>query len=507
MTRLPPAPPLLAALLLGSAALPARAQCDGAPLEELVPAAATGRDNFGWSVGVDGPVAAMGAPDAAPAGVITGVVSVYRHDGLAWQEEAQLLPKGIQPRDQFGWAVAVSGNVVAVGETGDDSRGNDAGSVVVFRYDGTKWVEEQELTASDGAASDSFGHAVAVSGNLLVAAAVYDDANGILSGSAYVFRFDGVQWVEEAKLTAGDGQPLDLFGQDVDIDGDLIVVGAWQHDHAGLDSGAAYVFREAGGAWLEEQELLAADAAPADQLGAAVAVSAGRVLVGAWLDDDNGTNSGSAYVFLDSGGAWTEEQKLLAGDGAIGDQFGRALDLDGGTIVVGAHFADERGNDAGAAYSYGLVAGQWVEGPKLLAGDGMPLDELGATVAVSGEVALVGAPLHDQPQGVDAGAVYAFLVNGLILEANQNDFGPGDSLLLRTCAGQPLTPRLLAVVQVNGTPAFLRVEVGLLDAAGQRDFGGIVPPGLGGLVARFAALGFTPALRLDLSNVQELTFR
>ena len=147
------------------------------------------------------------------------------------------------------------------GPTRDDDNGVDSGSAYVFRYDGSDWVEEAKLTASDGAADDYFGGSVAISGDTAVVGAVCDDDNGRNSGSAYVFRYDGSDWAEEAKLTASDGAAYDYFGCSVAVSGDTAVVGASDDDDNGLDSGSAYVFRYDGSDWTEEAKLTASDGA------------------------------------------------------------------------------------------------------------------------------------------------------------------------------------------------------------------------------------------------------
>jgi hypothetical protein len=190
-----------------------------------------------------------------------------------------------------------------VGTSWDDDNGADSGSAYVFRWDGSSWVEEQKLLASDSTEHDYFGDSVSISGDVaLVGALDYDD----FSGSAYVFRWDGVGWVEEQKLLASDGTALDHFGGSVSISEDAALVGAYGDYHNGVAySGSAYVFRWDGSSWVEEQKLLTSDGATYDfikgsygnHFGGSVSISGDVALVGATFDDDNGAYSGSAYVF------------------------------------------------------------------------------------------------------------------------------------------------------------------------------------------------------------------
>ena len=178
---------------------------------------------------------------------------------------------------------------------------------------GETWIEQAKLTASDAAAGVFFGVSVAMDGDYIVIGAAADDANGLNSGSAYVFTRSGNIWTEQAKLTASDGTIGDALGASVSINGDYIVVGT-------AFSGSAYVFARNANIWTEQAKLTASDGATFDGFGLSVAINGDKVVVGADGDDDNGPESGSAYVFTRNGNIWTEQAKLLASDGATGDR-------------------------------------------------------------------------------------------------------------------------------------------------------------------------------------------
>lgn len=165
-------------------------------------------------------------------------------------------------------------------------------------------VEHHELLASDGRARDVFGSSVAVSGDVALVGARWDNPKGSLSGSAYAYRYDGASWVEEQKLLASDGAAFDQFGISVAVSGDVAVIGAWLDDDNGSESGSAYVYRYDGASWMEEQKLLASDGATEDEFGHSVAVSNDVALVGAPSDGDKGEWSGSAYVYRYDGASW-----------------------------------------------------------------------------------------------------------------------------------------------------------------------------------------------------------
>lgn len=162
------------------------------------------------------------------------------------------------------------------------------------------------------------------------------------------------RFIEVAKLLAGDGASEDVFGYSVGLDGDTAVFGAWGDDDNGGNSGSAYVFTRAAGVWSEQQKLTASDGEGGVSFGFVVAVDGDTVVVSAWLDDDNGDNSGSIYVFTRSAGVWTEQLKLLASDGRAEDHLGYfrpGVQLSGSTVVTGAP-QDTTPGEAGAAYVF-----------------------------------------------------------------------------------------------------------------------------------------------------------
>ncbi len=198
---------------------------------------------------------------------------------------------------------------------------------------------------------------------------------------------------EVAKLLANNGAARDYFGNSVALDGDTVLIGAWGDQDNGDDSGSAYVFTRSGSSWTEQAKLTAIEGAALDLFGNSVALFGDTALIGAWGDHDNGNNdSGSAYVFTRSGSSWTELAKLTASDGAADDWFGISVALDGDTAVVGA----EQGRQgvfpiSGAAYVFTRSGGSWTEQAKLLASDGTFGDGFGRSVALSGDTLVIGA--------------------------------------------------------------------------------------------------------------------
>ena len=260
----------------------------------------------------------------------------------------------------FGYSVSVSGDYAVVGAPTIVpwlDHLNDAGSAYIFFRSGTTWTQQQKLTVSDafvasGDASDPlrdyFGWRVSVSGDYVVVGA-YRANND--AGSAYVFVRSGTTWTQQQKLTALDAAPGDYFGYSVSISGDYVVVGAHGANNFGADDvGSAYVFVRSGTTWTQQQKLTASDAASGDSFAYSVSVSGDYVVVGA-----HGANNyaGSAYVFVRSGTTWTQQHKLTASDAGSYDHFGRSVSVSGGYAVVGAYGNDDAGSNSahmGSAY-------------------------------------------------------------------------------------------------------------------------------------------------------------
>jgi len=208
----------------------------------------------------------------------------------------------------------------------------------------TPHSNETKITASDGASGDFFGFSVAVGCGRIVVGAFEDDDNGSNSGSAYIFDLDGNQL---AKITASDGAASDFFGS-VAVGCGRIVVGAYGDDDNGSDSGSAYIFDLDGN---QLAKITASDGAASDFFGRSVAVGSGRIVVGARFDDDNGSSSGSAYIFDLDG---NQLSKITASDGAASNFFGYSVAVGCGRIVIGAYGDDDNGSASGSAYIFNL---------------------------------------------------------------------------------------------------------------------------------------------------------
>jgi len=401
-----------AVMCLGS---PASAQtpCEAAELFDIDGGTS---DVFGTAVAIDGLTAVVGAVYNDENAWNGGAAYVFRFDPgtSSWVQEQKLLPNdGSGASDFFGRAVAIVGDTVVIGVPRDDDNGEDSGSVYVFRFDGSIWIQQQKILPADGAAGDEFGTSLAMEGSTLVIGARFDDDNGYNSGSAYVYRDQGSNWVQVQELLATDDDPEEeRFGKSVAIDNGTVVVGAIDYVN-GDHLASAFVFRldAAASQWNQEQKLvIPVGSGP-------VAISGDRILIGSGNDDQSGLVSGAAYIFRFDGSSWSEEQKLVASDAAPFNAFGGyGVAFAGDTVVIAAPGHDHGCpnpdeiygfcDNFGAAYVFHFDGVVWVEVAELVAPGSTP-GNFGRSAAISGDTLLIGATFA-LGNGLWSGSTYVF---------------------------------------------------------------------------------------------------
>ena len=278
--------------------------------------------------------------------------------------------------------------------------------------DGLDWPE-QKLSADNGAAQYGFGRGIAISGDTAFVAAL----NAPAGGAVYVFERTQAGWSQVQQLNAIDSPDGANFGFSIAIDNDTAVIGADRTtltDDGLRHQGAAYIFRKGDdGLWTQMQMLTASDFGAEAQFGNAVAISGDTVLIGAFNStiDDN-VYQGAAYVFTRNGTTWTESQKLVADDGAGGDDFGNAVALDGSRALVAAQYGSGLSAQTGTVYEFENAAGVWTQTAKLSADDGAFFDTFGYAIALAGDTALITAPYAQVGDNPGQGAVYVFDLAG-----------------------------------------------------------------------------------------------
>ena len=495
--------PLPAVLALGGEGLSLRVDERGAsyPLhidpiaqQAYLKASNTGAaDFFGRCVVASGDTIVVGAvgEDSNATGVngdqsnnslsSSGAAYVFVRSGTTWSQQAYLKASNPGAADEFGSSLAVSGDTVVVGAPREDSNATgvngdqsnnlalQAGAAYVFVRSGTTWSQQAYLKASNTGSSDGFGVTVAVSGDTVVVGATGESSNAtgvdgdqsnnsaIGAGAAYVFTRNGTTWSQQAYLKASNTGAGDTFGHSVFVSGDTLAIGARgedsnatgvngdQSNNSASDAGAVYVFVRSGTTWSQEAYVKASNTEAADDFCYSVAVSGDTLVVGADFEDSNATGvngdqsnnsvagSGAAYVFVRNGTTWSQQAYLKASNTGGGDAFGYSVAVSGNLIVIGAVVEDSNAtgvdgdqsnnsaNNAGAAYVFLRNGTTWSQHAYLKASNTQAGDQLGYRVAVSGDFIAVGASDEDSNatgvngdqsnnSATDSGAAYVFVL-------------------------------------------------------------------------------------------------
>ena len=342
--------------------------------------------------------------------------AIWGQPVLSSLEDQKLNASIANSSDYFGYSVSVSGNTAVIGTYLDDDAGSDAGCAYIFSKVNGVWLEIAKLTASDAVANHWFGYSVSISGDVVVVGAYRDSGD---RGAGYVFEKPPGGWVnmtENAKLTATDGTGSDKLGFSVDISGNYVVMGAPEDDDNGVNSGSAYVFEMPVGGWsnmTETAKLTSSDGNGSDLFGYSVSISTNTLVIGAHLNDQGAVDRGAVYVFEMPGGGWsnaTEDAKLLAFDGGGSDWFGYSVAISGDDVIVGAY-----GDNGlkGSAYIFQKFGANWVStsvSSKVEAYGSLGTDRFGYSVDIQNGTAVVGAPYFDDAN-VDQGVAYVFQKN------------------------------------------------------------------------------------------------
>ena len=320
-----------------------------------------------------------------------------------WVQQQELTASDGVANDLLGTSVSVSGNTAVVGAP---ARNGNQGAAYVFAFAGGTWTQQAELAAGDGASGDLFGTSVSVNGTLMVVGAPGRNSG---TGVAYVFTF-GTNWTQQAELTASDGGFSNFFGNSVSMNGTTAIVGAYGNG----GRGSAYVFtQQAGPTWPLQKELTASDPVAGDNFGFSVAVSGNIAVIGAPKKTlTTKTNQGVAYVFTRSGVTWTQQLPELTAKApqpaAVGDNFGASVSVDVPSGVPTALIAaPQRSNGKGMVYVFTEPASTWTQQTTLIGSDTVNNDNFGTSVSSSGTMAIIGAPGHGTK-----GAAYAFTGSG-----------------------------------------------------------------------------------------------
>ncbi|MEP7287596.1 MAG: putative Ig domain-containing protein [Chloroflexota bacterium] len=343
-------------------------------------------DYFGTLISLSGTTAVIGAYGKNSQ---TGAAYVFTFTGGVWSQQAKLTADDGAVGDKFGTAVSADGDTVVIGAY---AKGGNTGAAYVFVRNGTTWTQQQKITGSDTITSDYFGTSVAINSNTIVIGA---PGKSLGTGAAYVFTRSGSVWSQQQKLTATGGTFTNGFGIEVALSGDVTIITA---PGKSSNTGAAYIFTRSGVTWTEQDPpLTASDGAAGDYFGTSAALDGTTAVIGAYRANNF---IGAAYVYVNNGGTWGQQQKLTANDSTGHDEFGFPVSISGDTLIAGA----SENNLLGAVYIFRRSGSTWTQQQKLIGNDTVSGNEFGVSAALDGSNAVVGDWFHNS----NAGAAYVF---------------------------------------------------------------------------------------------------
>ncbi|RIK73845.1 MAG: hypothetical protein DCC68_24210 [Planctomycetota bacterium] len=396
-------------------------------------------DNIGRSVAIFGDTAVVGVPDDDGD---EGAIYIFKRNGTTWTASQRLSPSDLVAKDIFGFAVGISENTIVVGAPQNDSSTSQIGAIYIFERPNAAspftQVAKRTLT---GDSDQFFGRSVAIDGDTIVAGAPWDDFGATDGGSIVIYERDTLTgtWPSSGtKRTASDVATGDSFGNAVAVSGNRIIVGSPLDNHSSLSQpGSAYVFVDNGTGFTQEGKLIASTPAATDRLGSAVDIDGTTAVVGSILRDSSPTlDVGAAFVFDLVGPTWTQTATLFRPTPTNGDQFGASVGIEGNLIAVGAPRTDTPLGNSGSVVVFEHNGLSWAFDEEVLlpGGDaGVSDSELGRSVSIHNASILAGAPEHSHsgPTNNDLGSAYVFVdIN------DEPFFTPGSNISVAEDSGE-----------------------------------------------------------------------
>ncbi len=357
--------------------------------------------------------------------------------------------------DYFGSSVAIDGETIVVGASGEasnakgvnndesDNSSASSGAAYVFTLINGQWQQQAYLKASNTNKYNLFGSTVKIFGDTIAISAPlekgiatgvggnqesnYDNTiNTSDFGAVYIFQRNNGTWQQNAYIKSMDNRRCASFGYELDLDLGILVVSQY-HQCGGIPEnsppevkGKVFMYEKVDGTWRFESELISSKSIAGDAFGSSVEISGSNIAVGAIGNDlINGqeNHSGSVFVFSFANNQWSETAYIKSSKASEDnfDFFGQSIALSGGTLIVGApeDSYDKNGNtdSSGNSYRSGAVFvftrqnNQWIQSQYIKASNGEKYDGFGTTVALSNQSLVIGAP---EKSNSDYGASYLY---------------------------------------------------------------------------------------------------
>ncbi len=382
-------------------------------------------DLFGLSIYLKYPWLFVGAAFKGTYNSSTGTVYLYKHNGQNWIFIKKLKPIYTEGDRMFGKYITGYGNKVAIGAP----EGPGKGAVYIYQLADTAWIFTERIQPTDGTAPRWFGDPIDIYKERMIIGAMYDVDNGLGSGAAYTYQFNGSSWKEQQKLLASDGANGDKFGSEVTIYDTAIAIGVPNKTTTyGLYSGSVYIFTRHVNQWLERMKIFPNDILPGDQWGYKLELDNNN-LYGSSPSKDQG--KGAVYQFhFNTNNQWIQQQKIILNNGAATDQLGSEILQKSGTLFLGVPGRSDYGTFSGEAVSFQKSGNQWIQGNIFSANIWSPHSRLGYDIESDGSFVIISAPgiMQNNLYGI----VYTFMFCGESHIAGKPDgpMCPGDSIHL-----------------------------------------------------------------------------
>ena len=320
---------------------------------------AANNDYFGKALAINEQWLAISSLYDDENGEKSGSAYVYHLENNQWTFHTKILPYDGAPFDRFGYSIDIENDLLVIGSVYDDDFDKeDSGSIYVYRLLNNEWVFDDKLYSNDIEAGDFFGTSVSINNGVISVGAVYDDFDNYLNcGSVTVFNYINNQWSQLQKIYAYDLQNYDFFGNSIDMHNNKIIIGSFRDDADYLNSGSAYLYKFINNQFENILKITAYDESLNDNFGQSVAIYNDFLAIGS-LDDDNGINSGSVYIYQINDDQIIEEIKYIGDDVNTYDEFSGSLSLYNNHLLVGSQYDDDLGDASGSAYLLNYIGCQ-----------------------------------------------------------------------------------------------------------------------------------------------------
>lgn len=329
-------------------------------------------------------------------------------------DEQKVYGGTMKSQDNFGEFVAIDGNYAVVAAVGDDEAGGDTGAAHIYRFNNGSWTFMQKLVLNDAENSNKAGPVDIRGGKIIIGNPLRSEG----AGAAYIFELNNNQWVQTAALSPGanlSSTEKDMFGASVSLVGDWAAIGSYQYTSGNVfGAGTVYLYQKVSGTWQLRQQLFSPSPANFEEFGFSLDIEPGHLAVGAPADNSAGQGNGAVYTYRLANGQWDYEAAATTNgkEGAgVKSRFGYSVDLDGDGLLVGAPKAKGRRDNSGAAYLFTFNK-VWELSQKLQSSDGDNGDEFGGDVALDGASAVISARLEQPNNLARAGSAYHFALEG-----------------------------------------------------------------------------------------------